>query len=968
MKKKTLRLMALAMTLTTGFSLTGCEEGTNINPTNPESIYALAAENGYTGTYEDWVKLLKGEKGDTGTQGPKGDTGEKGDKGDAGEAGPKGDTGDKGDKGDKGDVGEAGAQGPKGDTGEKGDKGDAGEAGPKGDTGDKGDKGDDGISIVKIEKTSSEDGVDTYTITFSDNTTSTYQVTNGKDGKDASVSISEDGYWVINGSKTDVPVTGNKGDKGDSGENGKDGKDGTSWHTGEGSPDSSLNAKEGDFYFDTESGFIYKYQKSEWVIIYQLAKNTDYTFTVTLDLNGGVYDGETTFTVPYGGFIENLPEPVKFGYEFVGFYTGLSKNDMKFTPYTPVYRDMNLIAVYEDETTKEEIIQRKYDLYNSLRQLTSDYKDMSEEQKSIFTDYIKRLENAKTYEEVKTIGNECSDWMQREFNSWKKQLKNEINSRIKEIEKFSPDYIPYFQSVYDKIDNWDDSFESERHYVSDIFNILTGLAQNQKALKESGVFQDEFEDVVNYIQYIKQDINNSQKTIQASDEYTAAISYFDKYNADSTIEEFLTNIVFVLNYIPEHITELDLNNPASVKAYLEEQMKSLKSKNYYNDYESILNRIIKLITTDSSEEECRMISNEFSIASRLCEDYDPDSFDDMVRKFFDWYSYDASSIRFNAENIEYLLSKNSNEGKKITNLIYMTDMLDIQEYLNENKTPDAKYGISNQLLQYFVNDSGFTAEKFQSVKSYVDSYLTRSYKFNFSPSTHELDLLSVLTEGDINKDVIDENTKKEWINIADEYKATLESNDYYLNDEKSAEYQKLYEALLKTTEETTLKEFLDNFDKAVDYLFENSAENTEKKLETWKQNAKSSLTEQFKTSDMEGVPEEYSYDFTDTKAFNDFISKIDAITTMEDFEKLATDQESSLVLMKACCKEKKDDAKKMLQFLFDNNSSQFNDEERLTYETALKQFKETSEDSYIDTMIDTFYKAILRWSSSSTTM
>lgn len=43
-------------------------------------------------------------------------------------------------------------------------------------------KGKDGVGISKIEKTSTEGLVDTYTITFTDNTTTTFAVTNGEDG------------------------------------------------------------------------------------------------------------------------------------------------------------------------------------------------------------------------------------------------------------------------------------------------------------------------------------------------------------------------------------------------------------------------------------------------------------------------------------------------------------------------------------------------------------------------------------------------------------------------------------------------------------------------------------------------------------------------------------------------------------------------------------------------------------------
>ena len=61
-------------------------------------------------------------------------------------------------------------------------KGETGEQGPKGEKGDKGEAGKDGVGILKIEKTKTEGLVDTYTITFTDETTTTFTVTNGSEG------------------------------------------------------------------------------------------------------------------------------------------------------------------------------------------------------------------------------------------------------------------------------------------------------------------------------------------------------------------------------------------------------------------------------------------------------------------------------------------------------------------------------------------------------------------------------------------------------------------------------------------------------------------------------------------------------------------------------------------------------------------------------------------------------------------
>lgn len=163
------------------------------------SAYGIAVEHGFSGTEEDWLASLKGDKGDTGdpftydmftpeqlaaltgpvgpqgetgpqgvqgVQGVQGEKGDKGDKGDTGETGPKGDTGEtgaQGPKGEKGDTGDpftyemftaeqlaalTGPQGPKGDTGAtgpQGPKGETGETGPQGPKGETGPQGPQGV-------------------------------------------------------------------------------------------------------------------------------------------------------------------------------------------------------------------------------------------------------------------------------------------------------------------------------------------------------------------------------------------------------------------------------------------------------------------------------------------------------------------------------------------------------------------------------------------------------------------------------------------------------------------------------------------------------------------------------------------------------------------------------------------------------------------------------------------------------
>lgn len=73
---------------------------------------------------------------------------------------------------------------------------------------------DEGNGIVSIEKVSTEELVDTYRITYTNGTTQMITVTNGADGKNGNsptVSINDDGYWVINGEATTYKATGEDG-------------------------------------------------------------------------------------------------------------------------------------------------------------------------------------------------------------------------------------------------------------------------------------------------------------------------------------------------------------------------------------------------------------------------------------------------------------------------------------------------------------------------------------------------------------------------------------------------------------------------------------------------------------------------------------------------------------------------------------------------------------------------------------
>ena len=336
---------------------------------------AYAQENGLMPiSYEDWLSTIKGEKGDKGDQGLQGEKGEKGDKGEQGVQGEKGDDGitptfsvsldgywiindlkteykaigvdgERGDKGDQGIQGKKGDKGEQGKQGEKGDKGDKGEQGIQGEKGDKGDRGEQGIQgeegngISSIDLISSANGIDTYSIAFTNGETASFTVTNGKNGEKGQDGISISLIENING---EMIVTLSNGTNYNLGKIiGDNGKDGTS----------IINAKK-------ENGeLILLFDNGQSVnlgnIIGKDGNNAPHygeIFTVTFDLNGGVCEEEfeNSVKVNYGDTLD-LFLPERENYIFMGWHTGETANDGKVTAVTPITKDLNLIAKWQAE-------------------------------------------------------------------------------------------------------------------------------------------------------------------------------------------------------------------------------------------------------------------------------------------------------------------------------------------------------------------------------------------------------------------------------------------------------------------------------------------------------------------------------------------------------------------------------------------------------------------------------------------
>lgn len=357
-----------------------CAPMTACNDTPSEPVQGEQGEKGEKG--DPGIQGEKGDKGDTGAQGEQGIPGEKGEKGDKGDKGDPGEKGDKGDTGsgvksvektgsdgltdtytitfedgttatfavtngkdgtdgtdgidgEKGEKGDTGAQGEKGDTGATGAQGAQGIPGVKGDKGDtgatgaKGDRGETGNGILTVVKTGSNGLVDTYTITFTNGTKTTFTVTNGKNG--------------TNGTNGQDGAKGDKGDKGDTGATGATGAQGVKGDKG----DTGATGATGESAYEAYCR-VYGYRGSEEQWLADMAAGRLTQYTVSFDLNGGTAGaGYAERVTVSAGTTLTLTIPTRTGYHFVGWFTAGGVNAGQVTNTTPIGQDMTLTAQWQ---------------------------------------------------------------------------------------------------------------------------------------------------------------------------------------------------------------------------------------------------------------------------------------------------------------------------------------------------------------------------------------------------------------------------------------------------------------------------------------------------------------------------------------------------------------------------------------------------------------------------------------------
>lgn len=358
----------------------------------------------------------------------------------------------------------------------------------KGEKGDKGEAGEDGRGIVSIKLTSSEGNVDTYTITYTDGTTSTFTVTNGKDGEQgikgedghsSEISISEDGYWVIDGEKTDFKATG-------------------------------------------EVTVVEEY------------------YSVTFDLNGGEFldfDPETYSSVAEGSSLD-LPVPFRDNYSFEGWYTGRGINDGQFTSASVVSGDLSLVAKwtsisdrYQLETEKEHHIDNYYSIYYSYSlDHLSTYEKLME--------FIGRVNFASDRDEIFQIDNEFHEW----FNSIPADQET-INSYLEGWAVRYEEYVQRFNEAGLDMVDFEDKYqnlvnESSNNQTIQSFQELVWRMDALFFEMEDYLHQNSFDEYYRDERYEYYFSENQKFIIIFGDLYNEILNQYG-YN----IEEILSNLL-----------------------------------------------------------------------------------------------------------------------------------------------------------------------------------------------------------------------------------------------------------------------------------------------------------------------------------------------------------------------------------------------------------------------------------------
>ncbi|MDY2914270.1 MAG: InlB B-repeat-containing protein [Candidatus Enteromonas sp.] len=217
--------------------------------------------------------------------------------------------------------------------------------------------GKDGNGIDHIEATAPDhDGVITVTVYFTNGTSESFEIQNGKDGSSiSSLSVNKEKStgkdYVIEVKLTDGSIVTLRLEK----------PQATIWFAGLGEPKESntKGAKAGDFYLDKLSGNVYQYNGTTWEFVFCMKSSGSASeavhHMVTFDAGDGyalVEEKQVKYwymEVKEGQTVDlsSIEIPTLEGYVFDGWFTDPTNvNSGQFTDMTIVTKKLNLKAKY----------------------------------------------------------------------------------------------------------------------------------------------------------------------------------------------------------------------------------------------------------------------------------------------------------------------------------------------------------------------------------------------------------------------------------------------------------------------------------------------------------------------------------------------------------------------------------------------------------------------------------------------
>ncbi len=218
--------------------------------------------------------------------------------------------------------------------------------------------GKDGNGIESFEVSDPDsNGSMTVVVTFSDGSSKTFTIKNGKDG----ISVLNITYNEDKSDATHYVLTVTYSD-GYTEDIYLERPHTNYWYTGTTSPDKDSKAKEnateGDFYLNITNGYVYqKGSDGSWTFLFGMksddSSGEEKYYTVLFNPLEGKINGSSNIlmaNVLEGRTISlaNIPTPTLENHTFSGWYTDLNNvNSGKFTDMTPVYSNLTLYAKYE---------------------------------------------------------------------------------------------------------------------------------------------------------------------------------------------------------------------------------------------------------------------------------------------------------------------------------------------------------------------------------------------------------------------------------------------------------------------------------------------------------------------------------------------------------------------------------------------------------------------------------------------